>query len=329
GAVSWVLEYALGADPADASFHTIASGTAKGPLNGKLGTLDLGQIPPTFYEHPPLTTLQPDGSEQYSVSLRLRVVDANGLKGEDRRSVGLRHDPSLVDGAPKRYGAEISGAPTYSDIEGHHQLDLVFSTYDGDVHALRPSGKEAPGFPVHSDTIASFDPMAPENLSAPAYANHPDLRNQRDPLSGLAGARAAAGHGQARHRYPGLGRHGLRLGTRRDAAAGLAGGHQAAPARLRPRRRRSRPLHARSQADVPGGRGRCPGHRQAAGVRLELRVLRQERLHPGHRAGPHPGGQQPRLQGLALRGVGRRQRSPGRRLPTPLAGGAPIAVVLL
>ena len=186
GAVSWVLEYALGADPADASFHTIASGTAKGPLNGKLGTLDLGQIPPTFYEHPPLTTLQPDGSEQYSVSLRLRVVDANGLKGEDRRSVGLRHDPSLVDGAPKRYGAEISGAPTYSDIEGHHQLDLVFSTYDGDVHALRPSGKEAPGFPVHSDTIASFDPMAPENLSAPAYANHPDLRNQRDPLSGIA-----------------------------------------------------------------------------------------------------------------------------------------------
>jgi len=161
GSVNWTLEYALGADPADASFHTIASGTTSGPLSGKLGTLDLGQIPSSFYDHSPTGTLQPDGAEQYSLSLRLRVVDANGLKGEDRRSIGVRHDSSLVDGVPKHYGAEISGAPTYADLEGVHELDLIFSTYDGDVHALRPDGQELPGYPVHSDTIRSFDPNAP------------------------------------------------------------------------------------------------------------------------------------------------------------------------
>jgi hypothetical protein len=186
GSARWVLEYALGANPADITFHTIAAGTASGPVNGRLGTLNLDQIPSIFYDHPPLGTLQPNHAEQYTLTLRLRVIDANGLKGEDRRSIGVRHDPSLVGGAPKHYGSEISGDPTYADLEGHHQLDLIFSTYDGDVHALRPDGREIPGYPVHSDMIRSFDPAAPENLSAPAYVNNPGFRDLRDPLSGVA-----------------------------------------------------------------------------------------------------------------------------------------------
>ena len=193
GAVHWVLEYALGADPADATFHTVASGS--GAATGRLGTVDLRQIPPSFYEHPPLGTLQPDGSEQYSMTLRLRVVDSNGLKAEDRRSIGLRHDPTLLGGRPLHYGSEISGAPTNADLEGRHQLDTIFSTYDGDVHALRPDGSEIPGFPVHSDLIRSFDPYAPESLDAPAYRDVTAFRDQRDPLSGIAvGDLAHDGH---------------------------------------------------------------------------------------------------------------------------------------
>jgi hypothetical protein len=186
GSVKWVLEYALGADPADSAFHTISSGTAAHPISGVLGTLHLNQIPASFYDHAPTDTLQPDGAEQYTVSLRLRVLDANGLKGEDRRSIGVRHDASLVGGKPLHFGAEISGAPTYSDLQGRHEEDLVFSTYDGDVHALRPNGSELPGFPVHSTMIRSFDPRAPENLNAPAYRNNADFRDLRDPLAGIA-----------------------------------------------------------------------------------------------------------------------------------------------
>ena len=184
GSAQWTLEYALGADPPDSAFQTVATGT--GAATGTLGAIDLSQIPPVLYEHPPLTTLQPDGAEQYTMTIRLRVVDSNGLKAEDRRSIGLRHDPQLLGGAPRHYGAEISGAPTYADIEGRHELDLVFSTYDGDVHALRPDGHEVPGFPVHSDLIRSIDPLAPENLNAPAYRGVTAFRNLRDPIGGIA-----------------------------------------------------------------------------------------------------------------------------------------------
>jgi hypothetical protein len=184
GGPRWTLEYALGANPADAAFHTVATG--HGPASGKLGTIDLSQIPPSFYDHAPVTTLQPGGAEQYTLTIRLRVVDGNGLKAEDRRTVGVRHDPNLVGGMPRHFGAEISGAPTYADLEGRHQLDLVFSTYDGDVHALRPDGSEVPGFPVHSAQIRRLDPFAPENLNAPAYRNHPAFRQIRDPISGIA-----------------------------------------------------------------------------------------------------------------------------------------------
>src|SRR5207244_3936137 len=127
GGVDWTLEYALGADPADAAFQTVATG--HGPVDGTLGTIDLSQIPSVFASHPPLGTLQPDGAEQYTLTIRLRVVDTNGLKAEDRRSIGLRSDPSLVGGAPLHFGSEISGAPSYVDLEGRHEVGPVFSTY--------------------------------------------------------------------------------------------------------------------------------------------------------------------------------------------------------
>src|SRR3954447_9263696 len=182
--VHWVLEYALGADPKDSDFVKVSEGD--GPASGVLGTIDLTKVPASFSSKAPGETLQPDGAEQYTLSIRVRVADGNGLKGEDRRSIGLRHDPDLAGGAPKAYGGEISGAPTYADLEGRHAQDLVFSTYDGDVHALRPDGKEAPGFPVHSDLMRAIDSHNPQNFDARAYREHRDFRDLRDPISGTA-----------------------------------------------------------------------------------------------------------------------------------------------
>jgi hypothetical protein len=91
-----------------------------------------------------------------------------------------------VRGAPRRIGAELSGAPTYADLEGRHELDLVFSTYDGIVHALRPGGREVRGFPVRSTMLRAFDKHNPETYAAPAYRSSAFFRNQRDPLSGVS-----------------------------------------------------------------------------------------------------------------------------------------------
>jgi hypothetical protein len=184
GNVSWTLEWALGANPSDADFHTIASGAGVAH-KGLLGAFDLRQIPASYYEKAPGSTLQPDGPEQYTVTLRLRVRDSNGLKAEDRRTIGVRHDPDLLPGFPKTVGGEVAASPSWVDLEGRHQLDLVFATYDGQIHALRPDGREVPGFPVSSDLERQIDPLNPQNYPARAYRD-PAFRDVREPLTGIA-----------------------------------------------------------------------------------------------------------------------------------------------
>jgi len=186
GSATYTLEWALGADPADALFHTVTQGTVSSGTTGTLGTIDLSQVPAAFYTHPPVTTLQPDGAEQYTLTIRLRVKDANGLKAEDRRTVGLRHDPQLAPGFPKSLNrGDGDAAPTYADLEGKHQLDLIVPTGNGDVNAWRPDGSEVPGFPVHTAKLKDIDPLNPENYPAHAYQDG-TLRNVRDPISGGA-----------------------------------------------------------------------------------------------------------------------------------------------
>jgi Subtilase family len=184
GSVSWTLEWALGANPPDAAFHTIAAATTRARA-GLLGRFDLRRIPASYYERAPTATLPPDGPEQYTVTLRLRVRDSNGLKAEDRRTIGVRHDPDLLPGYPRAVGGELAAAPSYVDLEGRHQLDLVFATYDGRLHALRPDGREVPGFPVSSDLERQIDPLNPENYSARSYRD-PALRDVHEPLTGIA-----------------------------------------------------------------------------------------------------------------------------------------------
>src|SRR5438046_9956317 len=64
GSVSYVLEWALGADPADSDFHTVARGPVRTGIAGKLGIVDLSQVQPGFYTHTPLLPLHPDGAVQ-------------------------------------------------------------------------------------------------------------------------------------------------------------------------------------------------------------------------------------------------------------------------
>jgi hypothetical protein len=180
----WTLEFALGANPDDDAFHTISTGN--GAKSGVLGVLNLNRIGRQFAAKSPGSTLPPDGPEQYTVTLRLRAHDGNGLKGEDRRTFNARHDPGLLPGYPKQIGSEMSAAPTYADLEGKHELDLVFGTYDGAVHALRPDGSEVAGFPIHTRTLASIDPRNPESYPADSYRTNAKLRDARDPVSGIA-----------------------------------------------------------------------------------------------------------------------------------------------
>src|SRR5947199_258148 len=179
GSYGWTLEWALGAEPADAAFTTLASGTRQAAFDGKLGELDLSQVPASFYARAfALSTgKQLETAENYTVTLRLRVsytaADTSVLTGEERRSIFVHHDPDWPAGFPRRIrngaacaGGQIApgaagdycfspggeGQPALADVAGIGRLQIVFGDTDGYVHAVDPStGAEVPGFPVTAD----------------------------------------------------------------------------------------------------------------------------------------------------------------------------------
>lgn len=182
--LDWTLEWALGADPGDGDFKTISTG--KAAKSGVLGTLDLKKIPSSFAAKEPGVTLPPTGPEQYTVTIRLRARDGNGLKGEDRRSIGARTDKDMAPGYPKPIGTEISAAPSFVDLDGGRDLELVFGTYDGVVSALGTKGEQIKGFPVKTRQLRFVDPLNAQNFESEAYGSVRALREARDPVSGIA-----------------------------------------------------------------------------------------------------------------------------------------------
>ncbi|MHB8603978.1 MAG: hypothetical protein ACYDCK_01885 [Thermoplasmatota archaeon] len=148
---TWTLEYALGADPADGNWTTFASGANTHPQAGPLANFDLTQIPASFYDAPfkISSTKTLETNEQYTVTLRLRMVDASGRMGEERRTIAVHHDPTLMPGFPVNIGSGGESQPALVDLQGRGNLAVVFGDADGRVHAIDGrTGHELPGWPV-------------------------------------------------------------------------------------------------------------------------------------------------------------------------------------
>jgi hypothetical protein len=154
---SWQLQYGVGPQPTDGEFHTIASGSGNAPASVN-GSIDLSQIPQSFwsgnYNAPTADRL---AIERYDITVRVQVTDPSGRVGEDRRVFQLRHDPSEVQALHKNLGTSIESSPTLADIEGRGALDVIVAGSDGTVHAYRPDGSEAPGWPVHTSLARGVD----------------------------------------------------------------------------------------------------------------------------------------------------------------------------
>src|SRR5206468_437372 len=155
---SWVLEYGLGANPS--SFHTIGSSAGTKAYDGSLGRLDLSSIPASFWSAPFALskTKELETNDQYTVTLRLRVYDAHGRMGEDRRAIAVHHDPSLLPHFPMRIGASGEAQPALADLQARGNLAIVFGDSDGRIHAIdAQTGRELPGWPT------TTNPTVPEH----------------------------------------------------------------------------------------------------------------------------------------------------------------------
>jgi Subtilase family len=150
-AFSWRLEFAPGDEPDDEEFMTAARGTSRDPVDGRLGSIDLSRIPRSFWTKPYALSkrMEQEATEQYTVTLRLRVVDADGRVGEERRAIAVHHDPTLRPGFPRRIGPGGESQPALADLQGRGRLAIVFGDADGRVHALDGrTARPLPGFPV-------------------------------------------------------------------------------------------------------------------------------------------------------------------------------------
>jgi hypothetical protein len=92
-------------------------------------------------------------SEPYGFTVK--VVAASGsrgsdLTGEDRRNLYLHRDADLLKGWPVQLPSDGASSPLLVDLDGDNRNELVVATSDGFVHAFRPNGSEARGWPVRS-----------------------------------------------------------------------------------------------------------------------------------------------------------------------------------
>jgi hypothetical protein len=152
---SWTLQFAPGAEPADAAFVTAGTGTGTAPFDGTLGTIDLSKVPQSFWNaaFKVSSTKSLETNEQYTVTLRLRVTDASGRVGMERRAIAVHHDPTAMAGFPLRIGHGGESQAALVDLQGQGRSAIVFGDSDGYVHAVDPTTRhELPGWPVHTDS---------------------------------------------------------------------------------------------------------------------------------------------------------------------------------
>ena len=153
GAFRWKLEFAPGAEPDEDAFKTVSAGRSREALDGRLGKLDLSRVPKSFWND--AFTLSKtkvlETSEKYTVTLRIRVRDARGRMGEERRTIAVHHDPHWRRHFPKRIGPGGEAQPQLADLQGNGRLAMIFGDSDGQVHAIDPKdGRELKGWPVSS-----------------------------------------------------------------------------------------------------------------------------------------------------------------------------------
>ena len=155
---SWTLEVGCGVQPT--SFLQIGSGSGIGrQKRATLGTWDPAATAAACGFDPAAQIQDPDA---HTVQLRLRVTDATGNVGEDRREVAIHSDASLRF-APKHLGASGEASPVLADIDHDGVLDIVVGTAAGVVHVFHGSdGSELPGFPAYTD----FNPVPTSGSSA-------------------------------------------------------------------------------------------------------------------------------------------------------------------
>ena len=185
------------------------------------------------------TTKSLETSEKYTVTLRIRVTDASGRMGEERRTIAVHHDPRGA-GFPKRIGRGGESQPALVDLQGTGAWPSCSATPTAGCTPSTLSGRGAAG-------VARAH--RPDGGDQGAPGDRPRLRADRE---------------QRRRRRPGG--HGLPEGRRDDDDGHRVRLQRQRQAPRRGGRRRStsastsRPSRARNSRSPASPRGARPRH---------------------------------------------------------------------
>jgi hypothetical protein len=160
----YVVEYGVGVEPLEEDYVVIrASGRRTEPYSGSLASWNIRRFA-AFARKPPAAP------NDFTVTVRVRVIDDNGQKAEDRHTIFIHQDRNLHPGFPIDLRASGESSPALADLDGDGAAEIVVATADGSVVAYRGNGTMLPGWPVYTDLLAGLDPQAPHNhLQSPAY----------------------------------------------------------------------------------------------------------------------------------------------------------------
>ncbi|MCA1814081.1 MAG: S8 family serine peptidase, partial [Halobacteriales archaeon] len=165
-----VVEVAPGVQPTDDQYTTLRDAWVDSPEQGALAVWSPQDAPRGPAQ----------GSDDFTYTLRVRVEDGLGHRGEDRKAVGLYQDPTLRARVDLRSYGSLEGSPALADLDGDGALDIVQADGGGHVHALHADGAELAGWPVSADVFAP----------ALAHALAPGFARDGVPLDGFVASPA-------------------------------------------------------------------------------------------------------------------------------------------
>jgi hypothetical protein len=144
----------IASDPSEtAPLHDVVLGTWMPAATAATCGFDPAAVPATAASGVASPANTPDA---FTVTLRLRVTDAQGRRGESRRTIYVHHDPDLLRGFPVPIHGSGEPSPLFAALTGRGvraREQLLVATSDGTIHAFRSNGKELPGWPVTTDRL--------------------------------------------------------------------------------------------------------------------------------------------------------------------------------
>ncbi len=173
----WELQVAAGKEPLDEEFASVATGSGSAEIDDVIASVDVTSLlPEDVYSNPPADSFD------FTVTLRLQATNAQGVMGEDRRTIAVHRDADdstgLMQGFPIKLDASGESSPTLYDLDGDPdgRLEIITATSKAELLVYKYNSASGDyemmdGFPVDLKAYNGLDNPVDSSTSSPAVGD--------------------------------------------------------------------------------------------------------------------------------------------------------------